>query len=97
MNPPSAYIKSVVPYRLATPAYLSISNLNIVFLAIDQPTLIAHMLSFKRFVAGGCYGAETNSGAAMSIYFFVDINFHSDFFLPTELTKHIKVGGPGLP
>ena len=104
MNPPSAYIKSVVPYRLATPAYkyirisvqvqiLFINNLNIMFLAISQPALIAHMLSFERFIASCCYSAETNSRATMSIYFFVNINFHGDSFLPTELPAQIKTTG----
>jgi hypothetical protein len=54
------------------------------FLAIGQPALIAHMLSFERLITSGCYSAETNSGATMSIYFFVNINFHDDSFLPTN-------------
>ena len=58
-------------------------------LAISHPALIAHMLSFKRLIASGRYSAEINSGATMSFYFFVDINFHGDSFLPTELLEHM--------
>ena len=60
-------------------------------LAIGEPTLVTHMLSFDWVIASSCHSAETYCGASSRINFLVNIDFHRifPFLYLTYILYHI--------